>query len=290
MLGIANSGERGNVSLWFARRCNLLASRRSSFSPSSSVFRAALSAFLVAFAVAFFVRSAALAARHFSASFCARLASKARRCCEAALLDGLRVRPLAVGGRKGSGAASSSEEEDTPGDEELLLALVSSSEDNAASKVESSAGWVRDPLVGCDSRHGRDEPTISGRCWEPADGLRDALAWILASMAMSMPIFLSLSKSPLAGRGGSVGAAGTACTFGSLVERRAHCSSGRFKAVAEASQATAEASEAILLLWKAIATCYRPLTLFKDYRLSICVANCQRSVCVPSDLRKSIFV
>ena len=98
MLGIANSGERGNVSLWFARRCNLLATRRSSFSASSSVFRATLSAFLVAFAVAFFVRSAALAARRFSASFCARLASKARRCCEAALLDGLRVRPLAVGG------------------------------------------------------------------------------------------------------------------------------------------------------------------------------------------------
>ena len=56
-----------------------------------------------------------------------------------------------------------------------------------------------------------------------------------------------------------------------------HCGSGRFKAVAEASKATAEASEAILLLWKAIATCYRLLTLFKDYRLSIYVANCQRS-------------
>ena len=51
-----------------------------------------------------------------------------------------------------------------------------------------------------------------------------------------------------------------------------HYGSGRFKA--EASKATAEASEAILLLWKAIATCYRLLTLFKDYRLSICVANC----------------
>ena len=208
MLGIANSGERGNVSLWFARRCNLLASRRSSFSASSSVFRAALSAFLAAFAVAFFVRFAALAARRFLASFCARLASKTRRCWETALLDGLRVWPLAVGGRKGSGAASSSKEEDTPGDEELLLALVSTSEDNAASKAESSAGWVRDPLVGCDSRQGGDEPTISGPCWEPADGLRDALAWILASMAMSTPISLSLSKSPLAGRGGSVGAAG----------------------------------------------------------------------------------
>ena len=241
MLGIANSGERGNVSLWFARRCNLLASCRSSFSASSSVFRAALSAFLIAFAVAFFVRSAALAARRFLATFCARLASKARRYCEAALLDGLRVRPLAVGRRKGSGAASSSKKKDTPGDEELLLALVSSSEDNAASKAESLAGWVRGSRVGCDSRHGGDEPIISGRCWEPADVLRDALAWILASMAMSMPILLLLSKSSLVGCGGSVDGAGTACTFRSLPERRAAWATTTFasnwESVAASSQA-----------------------------------------------------